>query len=47
MPMCGSTRTVGCCIKKQPGVGHYGLFNGRRFTTTIAPRIKAFMQAHR
>ncbi len=32
---------------EQPGVGHYGLFNGRRFTTTIAPRIKAFMQAHR
>ena len=32
---------------EQPGVGHYGLFNGRRFTTEIAPRIKAFMQAHR
>ena len=32
---------------EQQGVGHYGLFNGRRFTTEIAPRIKAFMQAHR
>ncbi len=32
---------------EQPGVGHYGLFNGRRFTTEIAPRIKAFMRAHR
>lgn len=32
---------------EQQGVGHYGLFNGRRFTTEIAPRIKSFMQAHR
>ena len=32
---------------EQAGVGHYGLFNGRRFTNEIAPRIKAFMQAHR
>lgn len=32
---------------EQPGVGHYGLFNGRRFNTELAPRIKAFMQAHR
>ncbi len=31
---------------EQKAVGHYGLFNGRRFTTEIAPRIKAFMQAH-
>ena len=32
---------------EQPGVGHYGLFNGRRFTAEIAPHIKAFMRAHR
>jgi poly(3-hydroxybutyrate) depolymerase len=32
---------------EQPGVGHYGLFNGRRFTTQIAPRIRAFINAHR
>jgi poly(3-hydroxybutyrate) depolymerase len=32
---------------EQQGVGHYGLFNGRRFTNEIAPRIKAFIQAHR
>ncbi len=30
---------------EQKGVGHYGLFNGRRFRTEIAPRIKAFMAA--
>ncbi len=29
---------------EQPEVGHYGLFNGRRFRTEIAPAIKGFMQ---
>jgi poly(3-hydroxybutyrate) depolymerase len=28
----------------QPGVGHYGVFNGRRFREEIAPRMKAFMR---
>jgi poly(3-hydroxybutyrate) depolymerase len=32
---------------EQQGVGHYGLFNGRRFNAEIAPRIKAFIAAHR
>jgi poly(3-hydroxybutyrate) depolymerase len=32
---------------EQPGVGHYGLFNGRRFRTGVAPRIKQFILAHR
>ncbi len=31
---------------EQPEVGHYGLFNGRRFRANVAPRIKAFMAAH-
>ncbi|CAH2604720.1 Polyhydroxyalkanoate depolymerase [Rhodovastum atsumiense] len=31
---------------EQPGVGHYGLFNGQRFRAEIAPRIKAFIRAH-
>ncbi len=26
----------------QPGVGHYGVFNGGRFRTEIAPRVKQF-----
>ncbi|MBL8549746.1 MAG: polyhydroxyalkanoate depolymerase [Hyphomonadaceae bacterium] len=30
----------------QPGVGHYGVFNGRRFTTEIYPRIREFMRTH-
>src|SRR3954454_16805649 len=28
----------------QPKVGHYGVFNGSRFTTEIAPRIQAFIR---
>jgi len=32
---------------EQAGVGHYGLFNGRRFREQIAPQIKAFVAAHR
>ena len=32
---------------EQPGVGHFGLFNGRRFQNEVAPRIKRFIQAHR
>lgn len=31
---------------EQKSVGHYGLFNGRRFRTEIAPRIKQFIAAH-
>ena len=30
----------------QAGVGHYGVFNGRRFREEIAPRMKAFMAEH-
>ena len=30
----------------QKGVGHYGVFNGRRFREEIAPRMKAFMAEH-
>jgi poly(3-hydroxybutyrate) depolymerase len=27
----------------QPRVGHYGVFNGRRFTDEIYPRLRAFI----
>ena len=30
----------------QPGVGHYGVFNGRRWRGEIAPRIAAFIARH-
>jgi len=30
----------------QPGVGHYGIFNGSMYSEQIAPRMKAFMLRH-
>jgi len=30
----------------QAGVGHYGVFNGRRWREEIAPRVAAFIAAH-
>jgi poly(3-hydroxybutyrate) depolymerase len=30
----------------QPGVGHYGVFNGRRFATEIYPRVRDFIARH-
>jgi poly(3-hydroxybutyrate) depolymerase len=30
----------------QLGVGHYGLFNGRRYREEVAPRIKTFIRTH-
>lgn len=32
---------------EQPGVGHYGIFNGRKYRDTIAPMIKEYIQQHR
>jgi len=29
---------------EQPGVGHYGIFNGRRWREEIAPQVKAFIR---
>lgn len=31
---------------EQPGVGHYGIFNGRRWREEIAPRVKSFIRSH-
>lgn len=31
---------------EQPGVGHYGVFNGSRWKEEIAPRVRAFMAKH-
>jgi poly(3-hydroxybutyrate) depolymerase len=30
----------------QPGVGHYGVFNGRRWQTEIYPKVAAFIRAN-
>ena len=31
---------------EQKSVGHYGIFNGRRFREHIAPKVKGFMASH-
>jgi poly(3-hydroxybutyrate) depolymerase len=31
---------------EQPGVGHYGVFNGRRWREEIAPRVRRFIARH-
>jgi poly(3-hydroxybutyrate) depolymerase len=31
----------------QPDVGHYGVFNGRRFATEIYPRMREFIRTVR
>lgn len=30
----------------QPGVGHYGVFNGKRWQTEIQPRVRDFIRSH-
>jgi poly(3-hydroxybutyrate) depolymerase len=30
----------------QPGVGHFGIFNGSRFRAEVLPRVAAFIRAH-
>jgi poly-beta-hydroxyalkanoate depolymerase len=30
----------------QPGVGHYGVFNGRKWEAQIYPRLRAFIHSH-
>ncbi|MSP44206.1 MAG: polyhydroxyalkanoate depolymerase, partial [Alphaproteobacteria bacterium] len=30
----------------QAGVGHYGVFNGRRWKSEIAPRVSDFIRTH-
>ena len=30
----------------QPGVGHYGVFNGTRWRTEIQPRVREFIRAN-
>ncbi|MTI18523.1 polyhydroxyalkanoate depolymerase [Rhodobacteraceae bacterium RKSG542] len=32
---------------EQPGVGHYGVFNGSRYRSEIAPRILDFIKTHK
>lgn len=44
--MCKSIPRAMKLHYEQPGVGHYGIFNGSRFRREIAPRITEFMKTH-
>jgi poly(3-hydroxybutyrate) depolymerase len=44
--MCSSLPDTKRLHYLQKGVGHYGVFNGTRFRSEIAPRISDFMETH-
>ena len=44
--MCSSLPESHRAHYLQNGVGHYGVFNGSRFRSEIAPRISDFMASH-
>ena len=44
-PLCASIPAGRRMQYLQPGVGHYGIFNGRKWRSEILPRIKAFVEA--
>jgi poly(3-hydroxybutyrate) depolymerase len=43
--LCSSLPDTSRVHYMQPGIGHYGVFNGSRFRSEIAPRISKFMLA--
>jgi len=44
--LCSSLPDTSRVHYMQTGIGHYGVFNGSRFRSEIAPRISKFMTAH-
>lgn len=44
--ICGNIPAVMRIDHLQAGVGHYGVFNGRRFRTEIYPRMREFIRTH-
>ena len=44
--LCSSLRANQRAHLLQPGVGHYGIFNGRRYRESIVPRIAGFVREH-
>ena len=43
--LCSSLPDTSRVHYMQPGIGHYGVFNGSRFRSEIAPRISKFILA--
>jgi len=46
LDLCSSIPAKKKLHREEPGVGHYGIFNGRKFRENIAPAVKAFMAEH-
>jgi poly(3-hydroxybutyrate) depolymerase len=44
--ICGNIPAINRIDHLQAGVGHYGVFNGRRFRTEIYPRLREFILTH-
>ena len=44
--ICGNIPVIKRIDHLQAGVGHYGVFNGRRFRTEIYPRLREFILTH-
>ncbi|HTE13712.1 MAG TPA: polyhydroxyalkanoate depolymerase [Burkholderiales bacterium] len=44
--MCSGIRPYMKEHHMQPGVGHYGVFNGRRWETQIYPHLREFIHSH-
>ncbi len=44
--MCGGIRPYMKEHHMQPGVGHYGVFNGRRWDNQIYPHLREFIHSH-
>ena len=45
--LCINIPTVKRVDYIQPGVGHYGVFNGSRWRTEIAPRVRDFILSNK
>ena len=46
LDLCSNLATEKKKHYEQAGVGHYGIFNGRKYRETIAPMIKDFIKQH-
>ena len=46
LDLCSGLKDSQKCHFEQADVGHYGIFNGRRFRESIAPRVKKFIETH-
>jgi poly(3-hydroxybutyrate) depolymerase len=44
--LCTGIRAEDKQHHSQPGVGHYGVFSGRRWREEVAPRIHEFIRLH-